>query len=431
MHYDKSPNCPFFTETVEGAPDGNGQGDAVLGSVDASDEEARELPMTVRSKAAAGSKRPTSRNTSATTKARRATAVSVVPPPTVTKSTTRSRIPKTTARSEIEAPALSTTTSRDASDEEKEASDAQPELKVGKTRTKRATTTTVRASAKTTKTASSSTATKGTRRATKAATAESGDDAPKDAPTMAAEDEDTGVDELDALPRSTKSRVKASTRTATSAAKKPVVSRKPVGRAAKTKPVPEAEMIESQTTEVEQSVPSLPVDASDVEMASSRITASETEPSETEKEDSPTDVEEQRREYLAEEEMVKSHRMQMVEVGAREAMAVMQNLGSKRLDTVRALTRDESATPRAVSTKQDPSHSNMDKKLARSSTDDDDDEVIKLTLEEERLTVVEYVRRMYARRREALLGAGEAKIADWEEKAGQARAFIESIPTRN
>lgn len=259
---------------------------------------------------------------------------------------------------------------------------------------------------------------------------------PEDPITTAGEDEDTGVDELDALPpRSTQSRVKASTRgtTTTAAAKKSTVSRKPAGRGAKAKPIPVTENSESLPTESAQSVASSTIAASDVEMASSQVTATENEQSETEKEESLTDVEEQRREYLAEEETVKSHRMQMVEVGAREAMAVMQNLGSKRLDTVRALTRDESATPRAVSSKRDPGTDNNDEKLSSFSTlrNDHDSEVIELTADEERLTVVEYVRRMYARRREALLGAGEAKIADWEEKAGQARAFIESIPTRS
>ncbi|KAJ9103132.1 hypothetical protein QFC21_002554 [Naganishia friedmannii] len=435
QHHDKSPNCPFFTETVEGALDGNGKGDGVL-DVDASDEEVSELPTTVRSKAAAGSKRPTSRSTSAATKARRTiiAPVPLLPPATLTKSTTRSRIPNTATRPEMETPVVSTTTSREASDDEKDAQDAQTEVKAGKGRPKRATTSTAKASAKTTKT---TTTRKGTRRTTKADTAESSDDGAEEPVTTAAEDEDTGVDELDALPRSTQSRAKASTRgTATTAAKKSAVSRKPAGRTAKAKPAPEPEEVASQTMGIARAVSSSVLDVSDVEMASSHVTASENDQSETEKEASQTDVEEHRREYLAEEEIVKSHRMQMVEVGAREAMAVMQNLGSRRLDTVRALTttRDESATPRAAISKQNLGPGNDNNETPSSSSAalrEHASEVIELTADEERLTVVEYVRRMYARRREALLGAGEAKIADWEEKAGQARAFIASIPTRN
>lgn len=140
-------------------------------------------------------------------------------------------------------------------------------------------------------------------------------------------------------------------------------------------------------------------------------TASETG-SETEQEEFDAD---ERAEYLREEEVVKSNRLQMVEAGAKEAMAVLQNLGSKRINSTVAL-ESESATPRAVATSTDASGN---------------DDPISLTAEEEEMTVVEYVRRMYALRQAALRAAGEDKIRDWQDKAKQARAFIESIPARD
>ena len=105
----------------------------------------------------------------------------------------------------------------------------------------------------------------------------------------------------------------------------------------------------------------------------------------------------------------------MVEAGGKEAIAVLQNLGSKRL-TSRPLQADDPAASRAVPT--------------TASTSDIDDSTV-LTAEEEEMTVVEYVRRMYALRQAALRVAGEDKIRDWQEKAKQARDFIQSIPARD
>ena len=124
---------------------------------------------------------------------------------------------------------------------------------------------------------------------------------------------------------------------------------------------------------------------------------------------------EERAEYLREEEAVKSNRLQMVEAGAKEAMAVLQNLGSKRLNS-KPVHADDVATPQAVPTSA--SISNID-------------DFIVLTAEEEEMTVVEYVRKMYALRQAALRAAGENKIRDWQEKAKQARDFIQSIPARD
>ena len=124
---------------------------------------------------------------------------------------------------------------------------------------------------------------------------------------------------------------------------------------------------------------------------------------------------EERAEYLREEEAVRSNRLQMVEAGGKEAIAVLQNLGSKRL-TSRPLQADDPAASRAVPT--------------TASTSDIDDSTV-LTAEEEEMTVVEYVRRMYALRQAALRVAGEDKIRDWQEKAKQARDFIQSIPARD
>jgi hypothetical protein len=140
-------------------------------------------------------------------------------------------------------------------------------------------------------------------------------------------------------------------------------------------------------------------------------TASETA-SETEHEEFDA---EERAEYLREEEVVKSNRLQMVEAGAKEAMAVLQNLGSKRINPIAAQDND-AVTPRAV---------------AASAGASGNDDPISLTAEEEEMTVVEYVRRMYALRQAALRAAGEDKIRDWQDKAKQARVFIESIPARD
>lgn len=145
-------------------------------------------------------------------------------------------------------------------------------------------------------------------------------------------------------------------------------------------------------------------------------TASEIE-SETEQEEFDPD---ERAAYLKDEEVVKSQRLRMVEAGAKEAMAVLQNLGSKRLAAART-AGDEGATPRAVPT--------VEPKLGDAANETE--ETMTLTAEEQEMTVVEYVRRMYALRQAALRSAGEAKIGEWQEKAKQAREFIESIPARD
>ncbi|KAJ9110127.1 hypothetical protein QFC19_001798 [Naganishia cerealis] len=388
-------------------------------------------------------------------------------------------------------------TSGEASDDEEKALFvAEPTVVIPKGRPKRGTTTTT-AKVTTRTTASTTAARKGTRGTIKSASASA---LPVDSSGVGPEGnlvdvevDDTGADELDALSRPTRTTTTSQSRakgsktpvtataaitattedsvrpsTTTTTKKKPAATRKPTKRSAA--PVkPEVAVSESEErvvvvdvavkSETISAVPSVATtDASDAEMASSHLVVTASEPSDMEQEDDDDDdgaEEEERRrrrersEYLHEEETVKSHRLQMVEVGAREAMAVMQNLGSKRLGTVRMLSRRESATPpaaaAAAATKQaagnlhDRDNADDDdnnKQRVRSAIDDRGKdagvgEVIELTAEEEQLTVVDYVRRMYARRREALYGAGEAKIRDWQEKADQARRFIESIPSRN
>jgi hypothetical protein len=187
-----------------------------------------------------------------------------------------------------------------------------------------------------------------------------------------------------------------------SKAKRAPAARKGGKRTTSAKSAIATETISSATSAVEDTLPSPPP------------TASETEP-ETEQDEFDPD---ERAAYLKDEEDVKSQRLQMVEAGAKEAIAVLQNLGSRRLVTARS-PEDEGATPRAASTiKTDSAGIQMD-------------EVMSLTAEEQEMTVIDYVRKMYALRQAALRAAGEAKIQAWQKKAKQARDFIESIPARN
>lgn len=229
-----------------------------------------------------------------------------------------------------------------------------------------------------------------------------------------------GGDDFDELPAAGKSKSQSRSKASKTAATVPTsgsleasfgaskpkpakATRKTVKRTTAAKPtVFPAETISSAPSAAEDSLPSPPP------------TASETEHDTGEDEFES----EGRAEYLREQEAVKSQRLQIIEAGAKEAIAVLQNLGSKRRPSLRA--EDDGATPRAGSTRANPN-----------AEGDEQDATITLTAEEQEMTVIEYVRKMYALRQAALRAAGEMKIQEWQEKAKQAREFIESIPARD
>lgn len=360
-------------------------------------------------------RRPLSKSTATATRGRRTT---TAPTSTATvaldRSTTRSRIPKIAASATatpfapVRLPKSRTTSDvDDAQDEPETATSLEKSVPTTKARPKRATTA---------KAPGSTTAAKKATRTTKAAT-ESTDVLQDEIDSRT----DVGGDDFDDLPQAGKSKSQSRSKSSKSAstlsasdslgtsvapskAKRAPVSRKGVKRTTNAKSATiSTETVSSAPSAVEDTLPSPPP------------TASETEP-ETEQDEFDPD---ERAAYLKDEEVVKSQRLQMVEAGAKEAMAVLQNLGSKRLVAARD-PEDEAATPRAA-----PALKNG------SGEGDETDQTMMLTAEEQEMTVIEYVRKMYALRQAALRAAGEAKIQEWQEKAKQARDFIESIPARD
>lgn len=446
QHYDKSPNCPFFTETVQGQPiDGDLQAETGV------DDTVRRLThfwrreltglmvdrltswliyrrcgaewrLEARGRSNAtecsvrrlmpADSRPLSKSTATATRGRRTTTATIS---TLTvaldRSTTRSRIPKTTASVTATPSATarlpkSRTTSDvdDVQDVNETATTLGKSTAATKARPKRATTA---------KAPAATTAAKRGTRTTKTTTEST--DVLQDDITDGTE---VGGDDFDDLPQAGKGKSQSRSKSSKSAstvsasesletsvgaskAKRAPAARKGAKRTTSAKSAIATETISSATSVVD-TLPSPPP------------TASETEP-ETEQDEFDPD---ERAAYLKDEEDVKSQRLQMVEAGAKEAIAVLHNLGSRRLVTARS-PEDEGATPRAASTiKTDSAGIQMD-------------EVMSLTAEEQEMTVIDYVRKMYALRQAALRAAGEAKIQEWQKKAKQARDFIESIPARN